>query len=387
MGNKFKLYIIIIIALISCDEPSYVYQFPDTTNEEVAQLSKVGVKRILLDSTLGIENQSIVYYDDPTPRVSILNGALRRIHVFDYENGRQLYTIPLEYEGKNGLGNISNMGHYMINEDSIFLTNHWENRLYIINKKGKVKTKFNLKPNVDSPNFYLMNNSISKMHLSKSHIYISVQSSFQPKLESCYLLKLNLQDSTVSYHINEPNFLTNHFWGVLTPFQFSTTFLEDTVVTSFAKNPDLEVYSLNDLKKPLSRHTTGSKFVSSFKSFSKKNTKPTLYGYSYNQIAPLTNRQAMFTSIDFIPKSKNYLRTMLLPRTVDQYEMRLNGMRLTYIILNNKFDKIGETKMPRGRYSYKTYFINNKGLHIANIEEYAKDENTLTFDIYEITYN
>lgn len=78
---------------------------------------------------------------------------------------------------------------------------------------------------------------------------------------------------------------------------------------------------------------------------------------------------------------------MLLPRTVDQYEMRLNGMRLTYIILNNKFDKIGETKMPRGRYSYKTYFINNKGLHIANIEEYAKDENTLTFDIYEITYN
>lgn len=135
MGNKFKLYIIIIIALISCDEPSYVYQFPDTTNEEVAQLSKVGVKRILLDSTLGIENQSIVYYDDPTPRVSILNGALRRIHVFDYENGRQLYTIPLEYEGKNGLGNISNMGHYMINEDSIFLTNHWENRLYIINKK------------------------------------------------------------------------------------------------------------------------------------------------------------------------------------------------------------------------------------------------------------
>ena len=99
----------------------------------------------------------------------------------------------------------------MINEDSIFLTHHWENRLYMINNEGKVLAKFDLKKDSDSPNFYLMNKATSQLKLLDNNLYITLQGSYRSNLSSSYLLKLNLQDSTVSYYIQEPEILKKHF--------------------------------------------------------------------------------------------------------------------------------------------------------------------------------
>ena len=61
-----------------CDEPSYTYNFPEIKAVDKVQLIKTGVKRIELDSTLGIVNQSLIYYENPSPRISILNTAARK---------------------------------------------------------------------------------------------------------------------------------------------------------------------------------------------------------------------------------------------------------------------------------------------------------------------
>ena len=247
-------------------------------------------------------------------------------------------------------------------------------------------SKYDLKQDNSDAQFYLMNNSSSRIFKVGNDVLISAESSGNTLLNCKYMIKVNLIDSTVNYYFDEPEFLDNFFWGPLTPYKFSLAYNSNSkkLITSFAKNPEIDVYSIESLDKrgKINSYVVGSKYVNNFTEQPKKRSKPPLYGHGYSELAPKVNREALFLSLDYDKYSDIYLRSMVLPRSEEQYELRAKGMELTYIILDNDFKKIGETTMPKGKYRYNFYFINKEGIHFANLDEYAKDEDFLTFDIY-----
>lgn len=388
MRNLLALLSISILLGACKEQAPTTYSFPKaaTVNfDDQIELIKVGSKAFDLDSSIGITNQSLVYYqNDNSGKLSIFNEFDGSVHLFDYNSGLQESKIRFQREGDNGIGKKSNMGHFMTSEDSIFLINHWEKRVYLMNKNSEIIKKYELSIDDLKYEFYLLISPTSPIFKHGNKLYITSQSSGFSMQDTRYLIELDLIDSSIEWHIQGPDFMDKAFWGPVTPYTFSTTFnrKESTIVTSMAKNPEVREFDLNDLQHPPKTKIVGSKFVDSFTSFEKKNDQLPMFGHDYKKIASETNKKPLFYSIQYDQVNDLYYRTMFLERSQDQYELRQRGIQQSIIITDNDFNKIGETKLPRGEYKPGFSFINKNGLHLANLSEYEKNENKLVFDIF-----
>lgn len=384
MKNIYKC-MIVSLSLLSCTtKKKLTFEFPNMPANSI-ELQKTGEFAIELDSTIGITNESIVFYEEnDSSKLSIFNAFDASIHIYDYLSGKLLKKVQFDINGENGIGKFSNMGHFMDSSDSIFLTNHWENRVYLLNNKAEILKKYTLENPDLHYGFYLMTNAASPMQKLGNKLYITLQNSSPDQSQTRSVVELDLRDSSQNYFIKGSSFLDSAFWGPLTPYTFSGTFnLEDSVfISSVAKDPEIRAYKLNSLESPHIREITSSNYVSNFTSFPKKGKNPPLYGYGYKEIASETNKKALFTAVIYDKYNGLYFRQIILPRTQENYELRVKGITFSMIILDKNLKKIGETKLPKGKYVPNFFFVGSKGLHLANLEKYNENENKLTFDIY-----
>ena len=378
-----------MITLGACQgEAPFVYEFPKENSAaftDSVRLLKIGQKRIPLDSTIGLMNQSLVSFkENDRGKISIFNSFDASLHIYDYQSGALEKKIKFHPEGNHGIGKSSNMGHYMEKSDSIFLFHHWENKVYLMDGNAAILRKYDLINSALPFEFMMMVSPSSPAFKIKDHLFITCQSAHSKMNETTYLIDLDLKSGEVKWGIKGPEILDKAFWGALTPYTLSLAFDPDdgTIATSFAKDPEVKVFKASNTHDIYNARVVGSKYVQSFKSFPKKDSEGPLFGYSYKEIASETNRTALYGPIIYDPYRELYYRFMFLPRSQEQYEQKAKGVQQSIIITNKSLDKIGEIKLPKGIYHPSLFFINDKGLHIANANEYEQDEDFMVFDIY-----
>lgn len=384
------LSIIFITVLNACKDnnlDTYVFTETATTDfDDIWTLEKIGTKEFDLDSTIGIRNPSVHYFTERgVEKLSIFNPLDLSIHIYDYQTGQIIDKIKFEFEGENGVGNRSSMGHYMDRSDSIFLFNHWENRVYLLNNKAEVLNRYNVADTTLNYQFYMEINSSTPAFKKKDELYIATQTFGYPIENAQALITLNLKTSEVKRHINGPAFLDQAFWGPVTPYTFSLAYdaKRSSFVSSVAKDPFVRRHSLKNLNTTSATAPLGSKLVTSFNAFPKKDDKPDMYGYNYMEIAGETNKKALFLSIIRNESKDLYYRMLVLPRTDDEYKLGVKGMTRTVIISDGQFKKAGEFTLPTGAHKLDFHFMNDQGLHLVNLNEFDKNEDKLVFDIYQ----
>lgn len=388
---KKQILLLLLLTCLACEhEPAKTYLFSESANKgDEYSLTKISSIKFEIDTTLGVTNQSIsVFENDESEYVSIFNGFDGSIHYFDYGTGEQVRKQLFDRDGPDGIGTISNMGHYIHNEDSILIFNHWEQTVSIFDSNSRLVNKISM-ANIDrmATNMILVSSSLSPF-LNGHLLYVPFESSGDRYSEMDNFAIVNLLSEKVTTALGPNPFLDTAFYGPLTPYSKSVDYNREAerLVVSSAKDPHLRLYDLNDLSF-IESHETPSKFLDKFESFPKKSSEPPFYGYGYKELASQTNMKGLFTSVIHDPFREVYYRFFLLPRTEEQYQKRAKGMQFSVVILDNNFEKIGETLLPEGVYGLNLHFLNKEGLHLVNLEEYAKDEDHIVFDVYNPVNN
>src|SRR5690606_22957681 len=80
-----------------------------------------------------------------------------------------------------------------------------------------------------------------------------------------------------------------------------------------------------------------------------------------------------------------FYRVAITPPSLDQYLIEKKAVKhFSIIVLNNDFEKIGETIIDHEKYDLTGLFITPEGLCIFNKEKYGQNEDRLSFDVFAL---
>ena len=342
------------------------------------ELEKVGEKVFYLDSTLALFNQSILTFEEGgATKLSIFNHLNVSLNVFDYSSGKIEKQIGFLKDGPEGIGTITNMGHFMQNSDSIFFFNHWQSRVHLMNAKGEKLRSYDVGIGEDSKQqskqgFHMMISPISQAFKNGNQLFIPVQNGGANPFDDqrlIYMIELNLKTGEQEYHsLPQPLMLNN-------TQEFSL---------SYTKKPEVDIISISNLDSIQESKSVKSEYMGELKPLPKRNDIPTLYGYSFKEIGPLTNMEGFYMNYIYDPYKDVYYRIAFHERTAEQYEHGKSSFKLSVIVTNSNFEKMYELDLPRGVYEYPTVFVSKEGLHFARQIDYQPDEDQLVFDVFAL---
>tara|TARA_R110000796_G_scaffold231631_2_gene349598 strand:- start:28733 stop:29935 length:1203 start_codon:yes stop_codon:yes gene_type:complete len=359
------------------------------------ELEKVGEKVFYLDSTLALFNQSILTFEEGgATKLSIFNHLNVSLNVFDYSSGKIEKQIGFLKDGPEGIGTITNMGHFMQNSDSIFFFNHWQSRVHLMNAKGEKLRSYDVGIGEDSKQqskqgFHMMISPISQAFKNGNQLFIPVQNGGANPFDDqrlIYMIELNLKTGEREYHSLPQPLMLNNFWGAFTPFASSLAFNPNTqeFSLSYTKKPEVDIISISNLDSIQESKSVKSEYMGELKPLPKRNDIPTLYGYSFKEIGPLTNMEGFYMNYIYDPYKDVYYRIAFHERTAEQYEHGKSSFKLSVIVTNSNFEKMYELDLPRGVYEYPTVFVSKEGLHFARQIDYQPDEDQLVFDVFAL---
>lgn len=392
-SHRLSVFIILSFCLIcisACNDNSS--SAGDISNTEETSYQKTGEKVFHLDSTMRFANQSLVLFnEDEQPKLSIFNQMNASVNYFDYESGELESKVFFEREGPDGIGNIAHMGHFQTNKDSIFLFSPWESKVYLMDSEGKKIDSYNLTPLGTKESekkylgYYLETSPNSPVFKKDNDLYINVVNSGQLKSEDgslVYMIKLNLETKEREYLEINQSVLFDEFWGVLLPYASTAVVVDNRIITSFAKNPNVSISNIKNPQSIIAEKELKSSFIDEFKPFPKKNSEHPNYGYSFLEINSETNKKAFYLGLFYSTFEKHFFRVALQERAEDQYALGRDGMQYSIVITDENFNKLADLELPKGKYNMDMTFVNQYGLHLANREAYENNEDQLVFDVY-----
>jgi hypothetical protein len=335
-------------------------------------------KTFLLDDNTTQESGYIqVFTINDTTRFTFCNkaGHSNRILIYDIDKGTVMDSIPLYREGPDGIGpNIE--GYCIHTMDSVYLYDYWQYRLIRINRKGKILERINMGTQflVPSNNCIIppapFPGSDAPVRLVNGNIILSGMNGNMDACEhpTCMSAALyNLKDSTLRFINPYPEIYGNHkklseSWGA---FSYRKVCYDvnnrNEKVTSFPADDHITVYDM---------------FSGESRRF--------FAGYSAkDRIYPMKNmgdiksehtqylEQTQYSGIFYDKYRDLYYRLVVHP----QYEYDLNdrdntwSKRLSVIILDSRFDKVGEYDIKERSDRYSNTFVSEKGLHIRVLSD------------------
>lgn len=397
-SHRLSIFVVLSLCLVcisACNDSSNSAE--DISNTEETIYQKTGEKVFHLDSTMRFTNQSLVLFNEgEQPKLSIFNQMNASVNYFDYESGELESKVFFDREGPNGIGNVALMGHFQTNKDSIFLISHWESKVFLMNSEGKKIDSYSLTPPGTKESekkylgYYLETSPNSPVFKKGNHLYINVVNGGQLKSEDrslVFMIKLNLETKEREYLEINQSILFDEFWGVLLPYASTAVIDDNRIITSFAKNPKVSISNIENPHAIITEQEVSSSFIDEFKPFPKKSSEHPNYGYSFMEINHETNKKAFYLGLFYSNFEKHLFRIALQERTEEEYELGRDGMQYSIVITDENFNKLADLELPKGKYYMDMTFVNQYGLHLANREAYANNEDQLVFDIYSPVKN
>jgi len=377
------LCLVVIIPFLSCENSSK--QEISESRNYTANLFVTDNKLIFkTDSVTPASSDCLFAHDIGGKRyLSYLNKSNNEIVIFDIDSQQQLYKIKPEKEGAQGVGTIN--GFYFSSFDSIYICPKSKKSIFIIDKESKLLKTINYGKNGDQPipspksftNLPLLieNNKVflPSFPFGNWSNYNSLS-----EVPLCYMVNISNNDSRY-LNMTYPE-------GYLNKGNTEPTYGRIKVGSKFIYSffADHYIYITKDHRE-VKKLMASSEFFEEFK-YLKKN--PDMQEYSKFRC-----ETPYYSSIIYDKNRKVYYRFTSLGVEIETNDNLALISRFSpnasIIILDSLLNKIGETKLPFGRFNISNYFVTNEGLYVSEnnpMNENYLDEN-LNFTLLKLSYN
>ncbi len=312
-----------------------------------------------------------------TPSIALLNPRVKSIEVYSLTNGELLKHISLYGDGPNRVGNSITSFH-IHTPDSIFVLDVGPIRLSLINNKGE---KLNSYQNSDAE---ILGNPIAfvpykplSIQSSKGKVYVTgirVNRSFYDD-KGKMIISVDLKTGKEEYLFRRPQFYEKVFYTSTEATLPHFAINGESFVISTASSNYIQVF---DKDKPAKYYLAKSADIDTIMPYATK--MPT---YIDPKVAEEAVLQPSYRSIIYDPYRNFYYRIARIPPTRDQWMSTKRRIgKITVIILDENFQKVGETEIDYKKYDVNGFFMSREGLNFVNMEKYRENEDELVFDAF-----
>jgi hypothetical protein len=370
--------IILLIFINSCN----------FSNDYTYQIKENDVLRFDLDSLTG--NYSFQFRHlilNGKEFLSIYNRNQHSILIWDIETKEIKHVVKFKHGGPNGVYRLSD--YYISNIDSIYVVPTYHKEINLFNSHGEILIKFDLKhgmPNVqnlDKLDFTGM--PWKPMIIIDSKIILGTMpflSVLDPKfgfskIGFSFDIKSGVSNANL-YEYSTP--YKGKSLGYFHSYPFTNLGNDgDNFIVSFPA--DEFIYQLNANGKVLNKYLAKSDLFNLNIEPAKEEGQEVLEEYYLDNPAYANILSDPYRKVYYRFALQKYDRKEVVPTAfVSSFKP------LSVIILNEQFEKIGETLLPANKHFILNAFVGKKGLYISNAHPNnpENDENKLSFTCYQL---
>lgn len=315
----------------------------------------------------------------------MLNEFTNEIIFYDYDNGSIVNKIHFPAQGPNGIGK-KGLSFLYANKDSIFISNSWQNKIFLFDEKGTYKNSYLLEREGIEEGFMTGKDNLIFLMNGTLYIPAGITGALlddNTALKNFY--KLDLTTGVFSKDYNRPDTYNKGNWGAncMMELSYSTINRKDNfIIRSIPVDADIYVYQNDQL---VEKHQVKSKYFDEVPPMSLNRDKEmdwkksVVYDYSTSH----------YYNIIYDEYRDVYYRLTLLGNTIDEIsnpEIQYD-QEFTIMVLDNKFKVLGETKFQRNKYLVYNTFVNENGLHIQLNPKNYTNENQMEFKVLSFNRN
>lgn len=347
--------------------------------------SHKGNKKIVVDNIeIPATNDLIFALDDSTVQnleylqlfqrndsniLAFTNEYDNAIVFYDYSTKTYVNRIHYDKEGNNGVGTV--LAFCYLNNDSIFLYNMLMQTLFLTNSKGVVKEKIKIaiSPNLTPDSLFMAPLLFPRTNspLMKVGDELLIAGFFPNEIDGensknrPVMTYFNCESQTIRYSDSYPAIYHNGNWGGGFSYRNPafTISPQDEVVLSFAADPQIRVHSVKteDFKEFYAG--IGGEYEISP---AEKDIRMELFTYEKQRRHYIENLS--YGAIHYDQYRNVYYRLAFLPNT--EIDIRDEALRkpMEIIVLNDRFELIGKSRMNDELYWVNQCFVGPDGFHI-----------------------
>lgn len=357
-------------------------------DEELAvsfKLEQAGKIEFLLDNETSPSSPCIKIKNG---NLYFLNRHTNSLYVYSYDSRKLQEKVSFDIEGPNSIGNLT--GFDVLSNDSIMAFSHGTGivGLFIRTDKAQkydlarkfvfgIHAKFSADTLFPAP----VVSTSSPIMFDGTNTYISgfLMDELKTPIKRPTLITINNDMNGIKYFGQYPSIYNKNNWTGFRDIFTCVGLDKNEIIASYPASDNLVLYDKSDgnyveQKAKSSLFKTAIEPVDipegvwdSNKAYKHFMTTPSYFGVtfdSYNNV---------------------YYRFAGSPMTIDDFQnadkgLKRMGKNLSIIILNSKFEQVGETQIGN-RYSESDFFVNEKGLHLKDRET---NEDSFRFIVFKL---
>lgn len=351
--------------------------------DQMYSLQQVGEVSFPLDSLTGFGSLNIqAVSTGNTKRLYIEDFKSRYINIYDIDRETLVDKTPLAEDGPNDVGPLS--GFFVHTHDSVYVYSSRMRRLSLINNKGQVLDTYTTHiGNQHEPFLYML--SIQPIFIKNNKLYgctILIDPGVEDHTEINVTWVLDLETRSIDYLNSRPALYNQGSWGMggyMLRAYHTYNPEKNLYIQSFGIDPNIHVYDSAGNREVF---YAGTKDIKKIGPVTKDRTEMIHDNEGFRHEAS----SGFYSTIIHDPYNRVYFRYAHLPIPGDEYSSPAQLFKnITIIILDDSFKKVGEYALSPD-YTSDMFFITEAGIHIANQKKHEQDEDTLTFDVFNLNY-
>jgi len=336
------------------------------------------------DSTRNTSNCLFPYIDDNKRYLAYLNQTKNEIHFYDIDRGIILKKIKLNRDGPDGVGLI--YGFEVVSLDSIYIAS--SNRiLYLIDGKAKILNQIKYmtpeNPRIGMIQLFSVLNTRLVFNENRIIAYTGLVGDWM-KMDQNFLnnqyIEIEINSTLDSLKQIKMTYPSDYLQKGPKPMDASRVFSGNHFVYSFAADP--YIYITND-HKSITKKIAKSDYIGEVSPFPQD-----IDIAKYEQYVLETGLYGSIVYDNFRDIYYRFCDIGVSAESVENINKSVrNRTKQSIIILDRKFNKIGETLLPEKRFKLNNFFVLKEGLYVSNNTPYnmEMDENKLSFSLFKFS--
>lgn len=378
-----------MICCFSCKEHRIENKYwdnPFPAYKETDSLVSHKVLHIKLDSNTYLKN-GVFQYDDQSGSIIGFSPFDNGFVFYDYASGILKKKIQFPKTGTNGIGTFQSFTYsfFYINSDSILLYKHSSAKLYLVDSGGKVNKIYSLKPSLGMNYTQPVIMVGQPLFTDRKEVVFTANPgrnilNYKAPLEDNLIARINLNNGKIRLGFRYPEIYREAFWGEYFHFMYSAYNPNNkSLVISLPIDHNVHVVDEQNKSK---QFYAGSRHILHVNPIAFKGGKTNITAM---ELVDRVRTQRSYSRIIYDRYNNVYYRvvTNAIPRD-DLKKTNTAGYKLpafSIIILNDRFEKIGEQDLDSNKYSALSAFVVKDGLCI---ERNGDTEDELLFDIFKV---
>ncbi|MFY0593330.1 DUF4221 family protein [Roseivirga sp.] len=368
--------LLILIISTGCQSRSTIdnYIEPELTHT----LKKIGEYEIPVDSMTATNFLHYQYLEeDGIEYFTMLNSIKQEINLYNINRKELAFTIPLSFEGPNGIGNLEgfNSGYFIHNLDSIFILNRTRRQLFLVNGESELINSFDSFRDTSLPSAVIAPFAPMLLHDNEA-ILLNIQNGMKyggrnKSYRSDYAMKVGLENRDYNYFLSYPDVFTKGTWG-FDLHRISWAFDKESERIAVSYPLDHNIYLIDFDGNLIESIPARSEVIIDAESISKSQLKSKTGASEYYF------SQGKYGKIHYDPIRKIYLRDCIPGLSLDKQKAGVTKLDRRLVILDKDMKKTGEVKTSSDM--RLNLFFGREGIH-QHVP--TANEDMLKFELYD----